>query len=174
MTQPNPSASGNDQQDRLKRGARTTLDTRKQFQGTVLQADNTRVVVAFPNTDNLDQQLSEAGAGEAHLVFRIGHRAGPPDVSVAVFLNTPDADVNTPATGGFAGSVAFFEHGEHAGHSQAPFRLLLSNTVRSAGRGDALTATFVPVPFPGRSTAPQTLDVSASIHLIRSTVERTR
>jgi hypothetical protein len=174
MTQPNPSATGDAQQERLKRGARTGLDTRRQFRGTVVRATAERVVVAFPGTEDLDKKLTDAGAGEAHLVFRIGRRAAPPDLAVLVFLNTPEAEAATPTTRGFAGSVAFFEHDEHAGHGQAPFRLPLTAALKQVGGPAALTATFVPVAFPGRTSVPQTLAVTATVHLVRSTVERNR
>jgi hypothetical protein len=172
MTQPNPSITGNAQQERLKRGARTSLETRKQFPGTVEQAGEERVVVAFRGSEDLDKQLAGAGAGEVHLVFRIGHRAGPPDVSVLVFLNTPDAGADTPITGGFAGSISFFEHEGHGDHGQGPFRLPVTAALKRVGSQSKVTATFVPVPFPGRTSTPQVLDVNAALHVVRSTVER--
>jgi hypothetical protein len=174
MTQPNPSATGDAKQERLKRGGRVSLETRRQFRGTVVEASEERVVVAFPGTEGLDKQLADAGASEVHLVFRVGHRAGPPDVSVVVFLNTPDARPDTPITGGFVGSIAFFEHQGHAEHGQgpSPFRLPAMAALKQVGGPEAVTATFVPVAFPARGSIPQVLDVSAALHLVRSTVER--
>ncbi len=169
MTQPTPVSTPN--QDQLKRGAHVTLETRKQFQGTVVEASEERVSVTFPGTENLDQQLPQVGANEAHLVCQIGHAPGPPDISVLVFLNTPDATAAPPLARGFVRGVAFFEH---LGHGPSTFRIPLTAALAEVPPTDASanTATFVPVAFPGRTSTPQILDVKATLDLVRSTVER--
>jgi hypothetical protein len=169
MTQPTPISTPN--LDQLKRGAHVTLDTRKQFPGTVVEASEERVLVTFPGTENLDQQLPQVGANEAHLVCQIGHAPGPPDISVLVFLNTPDATAARPLARGFVRGVAFFEHHPNAGTT---FRIPLTAALREvpAPSGSANTVTFVPVAFPGRPSTPQILDVKATLDLVLSKVER--
>jgi hypothetical protein len=169
---PTPTSSGNAQQDRLARGAHVTLETRKRLQGAVVEASEKRVSVTFPGSEDLDRQLAQVGANEAHLVFQIGHPAGPPD-AVLVFLNTPNATADTPITGGFVGSVAFFEH---PGHGSPPFRLPLTAALKKAPppSGKANTVTFIPAAFPDRASTPQILGVAATLDLVLSTVERTQ
>jgi hypothetical protein len=126
------------------------------------------VVVTFKGSANLAQQLDQAGANVAHLVFQVSHLDNPADVTVQVFLNAPHAAADSEQ--GFVGAVAFFTH---PGHSPAPFRLPLTAALKAspAQSGADQSVTFVPVPFPGRASAPQVLDVSATLHLVRSTVE---
>jgi hypothetical protein len=174
MTQPNPSKTGDAAQERIKRGGRIGLDVRKQLPGSIVQANARRVVAAFPGTQDLDAQLAANAANDALLVFTVDHPAGATDVAVLVFINLPDADATTPTTRGFAGAVAFFEHAEHAGRAAAPFTLPLPASLRQAGGPGALSATFVPVAFPGRGARSQTLSVKAAVHLVTATVERTK
>jgi hypothetical protein len=169
MTQPNPSLTGNAQQERVKRGARVSLESRKRFRGDVVQAVPERVVVAFPGTGNLAARLTEAGAGEVHLTFQIGHRAA--NVYVHVFLNRPDADASTPTDQSFIGAVGFFEDAGHGHPVQALYRLVLTPALVAAAGLLPVQVTFVPVTFAGRESTPEGLELRADIHLVRSIVE---
>jgi hypothetical protein len=171
VTQPTPIPPTPNAEQR-KYLARVTLETRKQIQGTVVQANEERVVVSFPGSENLDQQIAQFGANEVHLVCQIGHAPGPPDISVYVFLNTPDATAAPPLARGFVSGVAFFEHHPNAGST---FRVPLTSALAEVPTADGAptTATFVPVAFPGRTSTPQVLSVQATLDLMLSTVERT-
>ncbi len=144
------------------------LEVRRAFDGTVGSASSERVLVTFPGSTAVQAQLAEVGGTDIHLRFEIGSRLGPPNAAVLVFVDQPGA---TPTTPGPAGSVAFFAHDGHVGHGSTPFRLAL--TAALAGRSPAgpVSVTFVPVGYPGRSTITPTLDVVATLLLVKSTVD---
>ncbi len=169
VSKPSPSPTPNEEQKRIQRGAKVTLDTIKRFPGTVTDAATDHVTVTFPGTADLDRQLPQAGANEAHLVCRIAHKVSPPDFSVVVYLNAPKASATAQPTTGFVGGLAFFEH---PGHGSPPFRLSLTSALKEApaASGADVAATFVPVAFPGRESAPEVLEISASLDLMQSTV----
>ena len=171
MTQPTDQPT-TEQQRRVQRGGRTTLETRKQIRGQVVTATAARMVVQFRGTADLDEQITQLGPDvQPYLVFTVAHAKVLSDVALVVFVDTPDADAQTPVTSkGFAGSVAFFEHD---GHGQAPFRVPLNAALRRIGaRQNDLTATFAPVALPGRSRGRDSLTINAVLHLTRSKVER--
>jgi hypothetical protein len=166
MTQPTPTST---EQQRLRRGATFTLESLKQFGGTTRLATEGSVSISFPGTEHLADQLAQVGANEVHLRFYIKPIAYPPEISVLVFLNAPNATANTATTAGFVGSVSIFEHpGHNPGYYQLPLTAALKQTLVGA---TAVTATFVPAPFPGRTSVPQVLGITATLHLILSTVE---
>jgi hypothetical protein len=169
VSKPVPTPTPNEEQKRIQRGAKVTLDTVKRFPGTVTEAATDHVTVTFRGTADLEQQLPQSGANEAHLVCKIAHKASPPEFSVLVYLNAPKASVAGQITAGFVGGLAFFEH---PGHGSPPFRLLLTSALKEAPApaGADITATFVPVTFPGRESVPEVLEIGASLDLMQSTV----
>ncbi len=168
MTQPTPGPTPNQQQ--LRSGAVITLDTLKRFPSVVREASEERVSYSIPGTEHLDQLLAQVGANEAHLVFTFSSVVIPADFSVQVFVNVPNASAATQATAGFVGAVAFFQH---PGHPPPTFRLPLTTVLQqtSALGGTEITATFVPVAFPGRPSTPHVLSVTVSLDLVLSKVE---
>jgi hypothetical protein len=176
---PTPTSSGNPQQDRVARGARVTLETRKRLPGPTVQTSGKPVSITFEGSQDLEQQLAPAGANEAHLTCRIPHTPGWPD-AMLVFLNTPNATAQTPIGGGFVGALGFFDQPDHATHGMTTFRLPLTAALKAAPApsGRPNTAAFVPVSFRGTPTQSPTAgpSVSASIiatlELVLSRVER--
>ena len=173
VSKPIPTPTPNEDQKRIQRGAKVTLDTVKSFPGTVTDATTDHVTVTFRGTADLAQLLPQSGANEVHLVCKIAHKASPPEFSVMVYLNAPKASVAGQPTGqptsGFAGGLAFFEH---PGHGSPPFRLPISSALQEAPapNGGDVTATFVPVAFPDRESTPEVLEISASLDLMNSFV----
>jgi hypothetical protein len=131
------------------------LSTVAQVPGRVLSATASRLVVTFPGSADLDRQRVAVGANAVHLVFVIGSRLGPPEGAVLVHHDAT-----------LVGSVAFFAHNGHIGQGAIAFRLPL----RSYGEAE-ITVDFRPVGYPGRPLAPQTLEVSATLDLVLSTVD---
>jgi hypothetical protein len=172
MTQPTDQPT-NEQQERVKRGGRTTLENRKQIHGKVTQSTAERVVVEFSGTADLDKQVADLGADtQPHLVFSVAHAKELADLTMMVFIDKPDATADTPTDSpGFVGTVAFFEH--EGGHGRPQFRLPLTAALkRSGARQKDLTSTFVPVALPARTRGARPLVVNAALHLVRSKVER--
>jgi hypothetical protein len=169
VSKPVPTPTPNEEQKRIQRGAKVTLDTVKSFPGTVIEAATDHVTVIFRGTADLAQILPQSGANEAHLVCKIAHRASPPEFSVQVFLNAPKGSVAGQVSSGFVGGLAFFEH---PGHGSPAFRLPLTSALKEAPapNGADVTATFVPVAFPERESAPEVLEISASVDLMNSFV----
>jgi hypothetical protein len=166
MTQPTPTVT---EQQRLRHGATFTLESLKQFGGTTRLATEGSVSISFPGTEHLADQVAQVGANEVHLRFYIKPVAYPPEISVLVFLYVPNATATTATTSGLVGSVSIFEHpGHNPGYYQLPLTAVLNQTPVGA---TPVTATFVPTPFPERTSAPQVLGITATLHLVRSTVE---
>jgi hypothetical protein len=177
---PTPTSSGNPQQDRVARGAHVTLETRKRIPGPIVQTVGKPVSITFEGSQDLEQQVTQAGANEAHLTCRIPHTPGWPD-AMLVFLNTPNATAQTSIGGGFVGALGFFDHPEHAAHGMTTFRLPLTAALKAAPApsGRPNTLTFVPYTYQASQTPPPTAgpaSVSASIvatlELVLSQVER--
>jgi hypothetical protein len=149
------------EQARLQAGARLALATRRQFPSTVVPATGPGWWVTFAGTEDLTAQLAANGANQVQLGFSIARPAGPPGAGVLVYLN-PAGPAPT-----FAGSVAFFAH---EGHAPTPYRLPITAALKRAGGAGAVTVSFVPVDFPGLDGP--ALDVTATLFLVQSTVER--
>jgi hypothetical protein len=129
------------------------------------------VTVELADTRDLAPRLASEDDAEAVVVLDLGHLPTTPDFSVLAFVNTPDADARTPTTDpGYLGTVAFF-HGDR--HDPAePMRVMLParQAIERTGADRPITVTLVPIPHPGRSITNLTLDVTASVQLVRSEV----
>jgi len=170
MTQPTPEATSENEErlkQRLERGADVELKVHKRF-STDAEIDASQpVVISIPQTkdvlaDNLDLNLT----------LRVSHTKSL-DFAILIFINTPDATADTPVDApGFVGSMAFFGHPEHHEFTGSGVRLPISKEFARTSKPDDLTATIVPVPYPGRTVTPDKLRVTAAIEEVSTKVTR--
>jgi len=164
--------------DRLKRhlekGGRVTLDVRQTFTAApATLAAPEPLTIQFPGTEGLDKRLAPDLKVRANLGFSY---ADTPNFAILVFINTPNANARTATSvPGFLGSVAFFDHGhgEHQ-HADVVSRLSATPVVKRAARPGPMILTLVPVALPERAITAQTIQVSASVDLLLSKVEKAK
>jgi hypothetical protein len=176
MSHPTPVPTSQAEQDRIKRGAKVTLDVRKQYRGVTTTATEASVTVLFEGTEDLAQQLGQVDANEAHLLISIHHPSPKVDFAMILVLNNPKASADTsPETPGFIGGLTLFEDPQRE-HPMMTFRFPLTEALKTAqipGQ-TPVTVTIVSIPFPGRDRTPQVLEVMATVDLVKASVEQTQ
>jgi hypothetical protein len=176
MTQPTPRPEDKRLRSHLEKGAKVSLDRRQTFTAPAVTLTAPQVAIAeFPGTEDLAKRLSTMEPDtQVRLNLELAYSATP-NFAVLAFLNTAKADAATSAEApGFLGSIGFFNH-DKAGESHAgtlTSRLPATQAVKRTGRPGVITVTLAPVAFPGRSFAPQTVTVKATLDLVVSKVTR--
>jgi hypothetical protein len=176
MTSPNPPRKEDDKlRQHLEKGGKVTLESQQTFQSSTETIDTRPVTVTFIGSEDLATKLTGRGKGvkvRANLSFT--HQETPNFVVLA-FLNSPRANASTPITDpGYLGPVAFFAHNGETHHETTVARLSAGNVTRKTGRKGAITLTLVPVGFPGRTIKAQAMQVSATLEVLLSTVEKVK
>jgi hypothetical protein len=175
MTSPFPAPTEDEKLKRhLEKGGKVSLDSRQTFKAlpATLQAPQP-TVISFPGTQRLLDKVQTDIKVRLNLSFT---HAETPDFVVFAFLNTPNANAGTPITSpGYVGPTAFFGGGPgNAHHGESVARLNAGLAVKRVGGAEAITVTLVPVGYPGRGVKAQTVQVTASLELLSSKVEKLR
>jgi hypothetical protein len=163
--------------DKLKRhldnGGRITLESRQTFDAPAAKlAAPQPLVISFPGTEDLPRKV--VNDMKVRVNIRFTHTETP-NFAVLAFLNTPKADARTPESEpGFLGSIGFFDHGPQAHHAETVVRLSGGEVVKRVGRPGPMTLALVPIGYPQRQLKAQTVDVTASLELMFSKVEKLR
>jgi hypothetical protein len=176
MTSPiSPRPEDDKLKQHLEKGGKVTLESRQIFQSSPATMDVQPVTVTFEGSEDLATKLSGMEKGikvRANLSFT--HKETPNFV-VLTFLNSPRANARTPISDpGYLGPVAFFAHEGETHHEVTVARLSAGNVTRKTKRKSAITLTLVPVGLPGQAIKAQAIEVSATLELLLSTVERAK
>lgn len=177
--QPSIPADLDDKTRQLKRfldlGGTTALETlqRAETAPAVLSVPRP-VTIDVPNGAGVAKQLAGLDAASRLFVSLAFGAVHAPDFILQVFVNTPEASTATPVTAaGYVGSVAFFsDPSSHASHEGTTYRLPATDAVRRTGAPARFTITLVPAPYGQRPATPQTIELTAALEFVRSTVKR--
>jgi tyrosinase len=169
---------------KAKSGARVRTDVLRKFAAAERAVPTLErpAAIRIP----VDPQVIRAGAdgNRTHLVFDGVSLDHTEDFSVRVFINKPDATIDTPPSDPhFAGAFAFFHH-DHAGHGAATgdqaaagnFLIDATDTIKRLNiTGGALDVHVVLVPFPGRQPRTRQLTVTTTeLRIAKDVVERSQ
>jgi hypothetical protein len=156
----------------LEDGARVRVDTvRESRPVTPRVVVPSPLLVEVPDTAEVAGELEADEEAEALVVLEFGHQQEVPDVGLQVFVNARDAGPATPPSApGFVGTVNFFhDHDDH--HEPTVVRFPARGAIlRSSVQGPVVLA-LVPIGLPDRRITTRAIDVTASIELVRATVE---
>ncbi len=156
--------------------AEAQLDTIHQYPSAVLQlAAPQPATVQLAGTEQLTARIDTEAAREpdadieAVVILDFGELTTSPGYALIVFVNTPDADLDTPTSApGFIGTVAF-PHRDPPAAGQ-PVRALLPATdaIRASTDSDAVRVTLVPDPDTDHPASRATLEVRVTVTLVRA------
>jgi hypothetical protein len=134
---------------------------------TVPLAADQPATVEVADAADLADRLARSAALEAVITLSFDDPEALPDFSIVVFVNTPEADADTPTTApGFIGTVSPADPGGRTDQpvlSVLPARSAVDRTDWSA----TLQVTLVPIPYPDRSTTRQAYEVTVAAAIVR-------
>jgi len=159
---------------KAKAGAKVQLDVQRRFP----TAQPLAVTIDKPTAVRIavDPQVLRATAGSRTLLaFDGASMDHTEDFSVRVFVNKPDATVDTPPEDPhFAGAFAFFQHtgGDHD-HGTGNFVLDVGDVLKRLNiEGGTIELNIVLVPYPGRQLRTRELTVTTTeLRLAKDVIE---
>ena len=158
---------------KAKSAANIRLDIQKRFPAPqpVSAVIGQPTVIRVP----VDPAAIKAGAGRTLLAFDGATLDHTEDFSVRVFLNKPDATVDTPPEDPhFVGSFAFFQHaGNDHDHGGGNFVLDVGDVLKRLNiEGGTIELSLVLAPFPGRQPKTRQLAITTTeLRLAKDIIE---
>jgi hypothetical protein len=177
MTQPTPEWSPPSEAEFkrfLERGSTTKVKVEKTLPSpSVSLSTLDPIEVDIPGSEGFAGHIKGGGGNrDAHVTLSFTYTEQPEFVA-HIFVDTPGATADTPiAEPGFVGAVAFFWH--HEGQATMRFRLPATVAVAAKKRSSSSTITVVPVGYPGQQPQAHTVEITAALEVVESTVTRNK